>query len=311
MILVTGGTGFIGKALIRTLVDAGYSVRVLIRPSKKSPRLPHGVEVNVVVASLQDEKGLRAAMVDVDTIFHLAGVERSGTTEGLMSVDIAGTRAVIRSAEDANVRRLFYISHLGADRASAYPILKAKAIAEEYIRKSKIPYTIFRTSVVFGKGDGFTTSLAQLIKSIPFIFFIPGKGDILIQPLWVEDLVTCMVWALEDSDILNQMIELGGSEFLTYREIVEIILGKLSVNRKIVSVSPPILRMITIFLEYILPTAPVSVYWLDYLATNRTCSLDTIPRLFRLMPSRFSKRLDYLVGENWRRVLIQNIIKKT
>ncbi|HEY61489.1 MAG TPA: NmrA family NAD(P)-binding protein [Anaerolineae bacterium] len=311
MILVTGGTGFIGKALIRTLVEAGYPVRVLIRPSKKSPRLPHGVKVNVAVASLQDERGLRAAMVDVDTVFHLVGIERQGIKENLLKVDVEGTRAIIHAAEDANVKKIFYLSHIGADRASAYPVFKAKAIAEEYIRKSKIPYTIFRTSIVFGKGDGFTTSIAQIIKAVPIIFFMPGKGDILIQPLWVEDLVKCLVWALENRDISNKMIELGGPEFLNYHEVVKLILGKLGTNRMMVSVSPPLLRMITVLIESLLPTAPVSVYWLDYLATNRTCSLDTIPRLLNLMPSRFSKRLDYLVGENWRRVLIQNIVKKS
>ena len=119
MILVTGGTGFIGKALIRLLVDLGYPVRTLIRPSPRSPSLPRGIPVDVAVSSLNDERGLGAAMVGVDTIFHLAGGEWSGPRASLMQIDIQGTRAVVEAAVDAGVKRIFYVSHLGADRASA------------------------------------------------------------------------------------------------------------------------------------------------------------------------------------------------
>ena len=168
MILVTGGTGFIGKALIRSLVESGYSVRTLIRPSSRSPNLPRGVPVEVAVSSLNDERGLRAAMVGVDTVYHLAGVERQGTYADLMAIDIQGARMVTEVAADANVDRLFFISHLGADRASAFPVLKAKAIAEEFIRRGKPDYTIFRTAIVYGPDDGFTTGLANLLHALPY-----------------------------------------------------------------------------------------------------------------------------------------------
>jgi len=90
MILITGGTGFIGQALIRQLIEAGHPVRTLIRPSNQSPRLPVGIPVEVAVAGLNDERGLRAAMVGVKTVFHLAGVERMGVEADLLEVDIQG-----------------------------------------------------------------------------------------------------------------------------------------------------------------------------------------------------------------------------
>ena len=300
MILVTGGTGFIGQALIRHLVEAGHQVRTLIRPSRRSPRLPLGVPVEVAVAGLGDERGLRAAMVGIDTIYHLAGVERRGAEADLLDVDVRGTQTVLNAALDAGVDRFFYLSHLGADRASAYPIFKAKAIAEEQLRRSEIDYTIMRTAVVFGPDDGFSISLAQLLSSAPFVFFVPGDGDTLIQPLWVEDLVTCLAWALEDDDTRRQVYEIGGPEYLPLREVVTIIMRVLGSRRAILSVSPPYLRALTVFLEYVLPASPASVYWIDYMAANRTCQLDTIPRVFNLMPSRFSHRLAYLEGRDWR-----------
>jgi nucleoside-diphosphate-sugar epimerase len=112
MILVTGGTGFIGKALVRHLTEAGLSVRLLIRPSKKSPDLPRGVPVEVAVSNLTDTRNIRSAMMNVDIVYHLAGVEWQGAHGSLMDVDILGTQTVSQVAAEIGVKRFFYISHL-------------------------------------------------------------------------------------------------------------------------------------------------------------------------------------------------------
>ena len=307
MILVTGGTGFIGKALVRTLVQSGYPVRMLIRPSPRSPDLPRGVPVEVALSTLDDERSLRAAMVGVDAVYHLAGVERRGAYADLMSVDIQGSRLVAQAAADAGVERIFYLSHLGADRASAFPVLKAKAIAEEYIRRSRVHYTIFRTAIVYGPNDGFTTGLARLLSVVPYFFLIPGNGRTLIQPLWVEDLVTCLTWALEDNTTRDQTFETGGPEYFTFLQVAEMVMHACNLQRKMLPVRPPYLRGMTVLLESLFPSLPVSVYWLDYLAVNRTCALDTLPRAFSLMPARMSQRLGYLRGENWRRSMLRDL----
>ena len=309
-ILITGGTGFIGKALIRHLVEGGYQVRTLIRPSTKSPSLPLGVPVDITVSSLGDERGLRAAMVGIKTVYHLAGGEWSGPSASLMDIDIQGTKAVVEAAEDAGVERIFFISHLGANRASAFPVLKAKAIAEEFIRRSKLDYTIIRSAIVFGPNDGLTTSLARILGVIPYYFLMPGDGRVLLQPLWVEDLVTCMVWALEDISTHKSIFEVGGPEYLSFQQIAELVMQETGIRRRLVGIPPPSLRIITVFLESMLPNLPISVYWLDYLAVNRTTAIDTIPRVFKLMPSKMSKRLAYLRDEDWNASLIQTLLER-
>jgi uncharacterized protein YbjT (DUF2867 family) len=309
-ILITGGTGFIGKALIRHLVEGGYQVRILIRPSSKSPSLPFGVPVDVAVSSLGDERGLRAALVGIKTVYHLAGGEWSGPSASLMNIDIQGTRAVVQAAEDAGTERIFFISHLGADRASAFPVLKAKAIAEEFIRRSKLDYTILRTAIVFGPNDGLTTGLARILGVLPYFFLMPGDGGVLLQPLWVEDLVTCLVWAMEDIKSKRTTFEVGGPEYLSFQQIVELVMQETGIMRRLVGISPPYLRIITVFLESMFPNLPVSVYWLDYMAVNRTTSIATIPRVFKLLPSKMSKRLAYLRDENWRASLVQTLFER-
>ncbi len=293
MILVTGGTGFVGRAVVRQLVEAGYDVRMLIRPSPTSPDLPRGVAVEVAVSSLNDLRGLRAAMRDVDTIFHLAGAEHRGAQANLLEVDVKGTETIVRAAQDARIKRFYSISHLGADRASAYPVMKAKGIAEEYIRRSGIPFTIFRSALLYGPEDHFTTGLARLVNFWPVIF-LPGSGEILIQPLWVEDLVTCMLWSLDSRETIDQTYEVGGSEYFTFKQVMEMILQVRRKRRLLVPLSMPYLRWLTVLLESSSAAFPTSVFWLDYLAFNRTCPVDTIPRVFGLIPARLGNRLDYL-----------------
>jgi NADH dehydrogenase len=294
MILVTGGTGFVGQVLIRHLVSMGVQVRTLLRPSAQSPRLPRGVAVEAVICSLKDERGLRAAMKGVDIVFHLAGAERRGSQADLMGVDIEGTRTIAGVAADAGVERFLYLSHLGADRASAYTLLKSKAIAESYITRSGVPYTIFRSAVIFGPGDQFTTELVRMLRISPGIFLLPGDGSTLLQPLWVEDLVTCLTLAMQDPALAGQTISVGGAEFLRFREITQTVMAASRTRRWIVPVSPVILRGLSVFFENISTNFPLSVFWQDYLAVDRTCDLDTLPRLFGLMPVRFARQLEYL-----------------
>jgi uncharacterized protein YbjT (DUF2867 family) len=303
MILVTGGTGFIGRVLIRQLAEAGMPVRTLIRPSQASPYLPRGVAMEVAVSSLNDPRGLRAAMVGVDTVYHLASGEWKGPRASLLEIDIQGTRAVVEAAVDAGVKRFFFLSHLGSDRASAYPVMKSKGIAEDIIRRSGLDFTIIRSAVAFGPGDGLTTGLAQILGATPFIFLLPGDGKTLLQPIWVEDLVTCLVWALDDSETRGRTYEIGGPEYLPFRQVVEMIMEATGQRRPIFGLVPPYLRMLTVGLETAFPKLPVTVYWLDYLAVNRTTALDQAPRAFNLIPSRMALRLDYLKGRKWGRPL--------
>lgn len=305
MILVTGGTGFIGQVLIRHLVAMGLQVRTLLRPSSTSPNLPRGVAVEAVICGLKDERGLRAAMKGVDVVFHLAGSEHQGSQADLVGVDIERTRAIAAVAADAGIERFFFLSHLGADRASAYPVLKSKAIAENFIIQSGVPYTIFRTAVVYGQGDRFTNELARLLRVSPGIFLLPGDGSTILQPLWIEDLVTCLTLSLDDPSTACQVYSIGGPEYLSFKQIVDAVLAVTRLRRWMVPVSPAYLRFLAVFLESTFKNFPLSVFWQDYLAADRTCELDTLPRLFGLMPERFNRRIGYL-AQNRQETKAQN-----
>ena len=120
-----------------------------------------------------------------------------------------------------------------------------------------------------------------------------------MQPLWVEDLVTSLLWSLDHPDLQDQSIEFGGSEYFTLRQVVEVILLATGKKRLIFSASTPILRVLTVILAASIPNFPISGFFLDYLATDRTCEADSLPRIFGLMPARFTYRLDYLRKKSW------------
>ena len=307
MILITGGTGFIGRALVRQLFASGYPVRTLLRPSPRTPRLPKGVPVEVAVVGLGDVRGLRAALHDVDTVIHLAGTEHQGRNANLLGTDIQGTRNLAQVAKNAGVDRFIYLSHIGADRASAYPVHKAKGIAEEHIRKSGVPHTIVRSSIVYGPEDHFTTDFASLLRRAPIFFPMPGDGQTRIQPLWVEDLVTCLLWAMENPETVDQTYEVGGSEYFTLQQTLETIMEVIGKRRVLVSIPQPFLRALVVTLETFLPNFPASSFWIDYFAVHRTCPVDNLPRTFGLMPARFTYRLDYLTHSPWYRLWWQNL----
>lgn len=310
MILITGGTGFIGNHLIRHLSAEGHAIKLLIRPSKQSPKLPKGLPLEVAVASLSDSKGLRAALKDVDVIYHLASAENLGRKAQLTKVDIQGTEALARAATQANIKRFIYLSHLGAERASAYPLLKAKAIAEHHIKSSGIPYTIFRSAVAYGENDHFTNGLAFLLKISPYFVMLPEQGMSLLQPIWVEDLATILAWSLDMPETANETIELGGPEYISFRQVCEMIIGKLGIKRQFVNVKPVILNYFTEVLEILFPNFPTSVFWLDYIATNRTTNLDILPTKFNLLPARMGQRLGYLENKKYRVNVMRMILQR-
>lgn len=313
MILVTGGAGFVGQRLIRRLVDEGREIRTLIRPSTRTPRLPQGVPVEAAISSLADTRGLRAALVGVDTVFHLAGVTWSdpAANASIRATEAEGTRNLLEAAKDAGVRRIVYLSHLDADRASAFPLLKARGIAEEFIRQHPITYTILRSAIAYGPGDHFTTAMAKLMAFIPRAFPIPSDGDTLLQPMWVEDLVTCLAWCLDDEETFGQTIEVGGPEHLTFRHIAEQVKQKAGLERQLIPMRPSYLRILRSLARVFMPRLPISTLWLDYLAADRICGLDTMARVFHLMPARFSQKIEYLAGVDWKAAMQERMGMKS
>ncbi len=294
MILVTGGTGFIGSRVVEKLIQAGDPVRILVRPKRKTPHLPKNVALDITVSNLDDERGLRTAMRNVDTVFHFATAEHEGPNADLEGVDVGGTNCLLDAARTAGVKQILYLGRIGADKSSSYPILRAKALAEDAIRKGGIPFCILRLTDIFGAHDHFTTEIAAGLNRAPLIYLLPGEGNILVQPMWIEDLVYILMLIYEQKRFNNDILDVGGGEFFQFSRVVRTIMAETGKRKILMSMAPAYLRIINLWLTKPNAVFPISTYWLDLLAMDRTCPLDSMTRNFSILPARFENHLSYL-----------------
>ena len=294
MILVTGGTGFIGSRVILRLVQSHFPLKILLRPQKVITKLPHDLALDVVVSSLKDQRSLRAVLSGVETILHFSSAENEKPHPNFEDVDVIGTETLIKASIDAGVEKILFLSRIGADNNSMYPILKAKALAENAIKNSGLDYAILRLTEVFGENDHFTNQLANYIKAAPGVVPLPEGGKTVLQPLWIEDLISSIFLLLEDELFNKSIFTIGGGEFLEFHSIIKIIMKKVERRKMLFTVAPAYLRLYNLWFEQGKSGFPLSSTWLDLLAVDRTCALDSLPRTFKLLPARFSHHLDHL-----------------
>ena len=295
--MVTGSTGFIGKRLLAKLDSNGLEYRLLLLAGEEYQKLPRGKDYDIILSPMDDPGSLRSALNKVDCVIHLGGSEALGSKADLAKLEVQNLTTFSTVAREAGVKRFFYISHLGADKNSAYGLIKAKGLGEEVMRNSGLDFTIFRTSWLFGEGDRFTESIARLLRKFQGFFILPGEGQILLQPLWVEDFVTALIWSLDRRDLIGQTLQVGGPEQLSYREIAQIVADAIGKKVRFINISPVQYSFFTQFIEDRMKNPPINVFWMDYLAENRTCDLDSMSRNFEINPARLKHKLSYLRGK--------------
>jgi len=294
MILITGGTGFIGSRVILRLVQGNIPFKVLLRPKKVMTKLPFGLPMDVVVSSLTDRRSLRSVLSGVTTILHFASAENNQPDPDYEAVEVQGTEILTKAAKDARVKRILYLSRIGADMNSVYPIFRAKGLAEKIIEKSLLEYQILRLTDIFGKKDHFINDLRRYILSAPGIVPLPERGESIFQPLWIEDLISAIFLLINEERFRNNVVSLGGGEYFKFRTLLKMIQKVQKKQRLMVSVAPAYLRIYNLWFRQSKGGFPLSTKWLNLLAVNRTCPLDSFPRTINLLPGRLTKFLDSL-----------------
>ena len=294
MILVTGGTGFIGSRVVEQLIQSRQEIRILLRPHRKSPNLPKKMALDIAVSSMEDERGLRAALRNVDTVLHFATAEHQGQDADLESVDIRGTQSLVSAAREVEVKRILFLGRVGADKSSSYPVLRAKALAEDEVRKSGIPYCVLNLTDVFGVNDHFTNEIADAIRHAPLVLPYPNGGKAIVQPLWIEDLISVIMLILETKRFNNGVYEIGGGEFFEFIDIARKVMRIINKKKLLLQISPAYLRIFNLWFKPYKGSFPLSTRWLDLLAIDRACPLDSLPRNFSILPGRFQNHLEYL-----------------
>lgn len=241
MILITGGTGFVGRNLISKLLTQNRKIRLLARdPQKAASFLKAGCETSA--GDIKDRQSiLNAITPEVDTVIHLVGILVETRTAKFREIHTEGTRNVVEACALKGVRRYIHISALGTRKGARSIYHRTKWEAEEIVRGSNLDYTIFRPSVLFGREDQFTNVFARIMKKSPVVM-IPGNGQNRMQPLFIKDLVEAMSASIDMPPAKKAVYEAGGPQILTFDEIIDKIMVVLGEKRLKLHIPMPIMR---------------------------------------------------------------------
>jgi NADH dehydrogenase len=240
VILITGATGLIGSALLQKLLDSGQDVRCLVRDPRRLG--PNRVRVQITLGGLADPVALRQAVRGVSDVVHLAAAIRDQPGASIEELNAMATIRLLRDAERAGVERFVYFSAMGAKAISATRFFRAKALAEQAVLAGRVEGVVFAPSLVYAPGDPWLTLLGRLAH-LPWMP-ISGSGSTRFQPIWAEDVASCVEQALTPSAQRNgDRFEIAGPETLTYEEIVRLALEAEGHRRPLVHVPLSLVRL--------------------------------------------------------------------
>ncbi|MHB8468400.1 MAG: complex I NDUFA9 subunit family protein [Gaiellaceae bacterium] len=256
MVLVTGGTGFVGSHVVHRLRAEERRVRALVRDPVRATRLS-AWSAELVAGDVAEPASLRAAVAGVDTVVHLVAIIK-GSRADFERVMAQGTRDLVAAAREAGVRRFVLMSALGLDERSraAVPYFAAKGAMEEAVQGSGLEHVILRPSFVFGKDGGVLPTFVRLARYAP-VTPIVGSGRQRLQPIWVEDVAEYVAQALDKPEAANRTFELGGPDAPTWNEFWARLKRTLGARRPSVHVPLGLMRVQAALTEK-LPGAPVT-----------------------------------------------------
>ena len=251
LVTVFGGSGFLGRNVVRALARRDYRIRVAVRRPELAGHLqPQGRvgQIHAVQANLRYPASVAAAMRDADVAINLVGILAEGGAQSFSAMQAAGAETVAKAAGAVDAR-MVHVSAIGADENSPSGYARSKAAGEKAVLEAVPSATILRPSVVFGPEDEFTNRFAGLARMSPMLPLI-GGGKTRLQPVYVGDVADAVADAVDGKARGGATYELGGPEVLTMREIMQIILDITERKRMLVSLPFGLAKMQAMLLQF-------------------------------------------------------------
>jgi uncharacterized protein YbjT (DUF2867 family) len=251
LVTVFGGSGFLGRNVVRALAKRGFRIRVAVRRPELAGHLqPLGRvgQIHAVQANLRYPGSVEAAMRDSQVAINLVGILAASGAQSFDAVQAKGAETVAQAAAAVGAR-MVHVSAIGADENSLSAYARSKAAGEQAVLAAVPSATILRPSVVFGPEDQFTNRFAALARMSPMLPLI-GGGLTRMQPVYVGDVATAVAGAVDGKAKAGATYELGGPEVLTMREIMEVILAIIERHRMLVTLPFGLAKLQALFLQY-------------------------------------------------------------
>jgi len=253
-VTVFGGSGFVGRAIVRALAQQGYLVRVASRRIGLAEPVKTFGDVGQVMlmqTNLRMPASVTRAIEGSQAVVNAAGISVQRGRQTYQAVHADGTRAIVEAAHAAGVQRLVHISGIGADnRSSRNRYLQSKIVAEDAVVTGFGTATILRPSVVFGPNDALFNRMAAIAAKAPFVPVV-GDGSTRVQPVFVADVGKAVVAVLGRPDTAKSVFELGGPRVYTYRELAALVLLEIDRQKPIVGVPVALMKVAGFFAQQI------------------------------------------------------------
>jgi NADH dehydrogenase len=236
-VCVLGGTGFVGSSIVAKLDATGYQVKVLSRRREAGKHLFLLPNVQVVQCDVMNNQALKESLTGADAVINLIGILHESGKATFEEMHHQLPHRVAQICENLGIERLIHMSALQAssNAPSLYLISKGKGEAALSDFNKKLNVTIFKPSVIFGRNDSFFNLFANLVRYLPVVAL--AKPDAKFQPIWVEDVASCIVNALQNTDTYHQCYELGGPTVYSLRELVQTVMDILGKQRPIIGLN--------------------------------------------------------------------------
>jgi NADH dehydrogenase len=287
-VFVTGGTGFVGSAVVRHLLAAGHQVVALVRPGSES-KLVEGANVRLHPGDISDPQSLNGGMAGCEAVINLVGIirefPRRGVTFERMHVD--GTGNVLSAAVAQRIPRYLHMSANGVRADGVAQYHRTKWRAEEAVRASPLHWTIFRPSVIFGPGSELIELLAGMVRRLPIIPVV-GDGRYRMQPVAVGQVAETFLKALAMPETAGKTFHLGGAASYTYDEILDLI-GRALGKRKVLKFHQPV-HLVTSVIRLLenIPVFPLTLDQLTMMLEDNVCDQRPWAETFGIDPTPFA-----------------------
>ncbi|MBA2290676.1 MAG: complex I NDUFA9 subunit family protein [Chloroflexia bacterium] len=291
-VFITGASGFVGRNILDQLADRP----VVALERSDNPELDQRSNTTVVAGDVTDAGSLQGTMDGCSTVVHLVAIIEESGGATFDQVIRQGTENVLAEAKRAGIQRFIFMSALGAQDNPKYAYMQAKWRAEQAVKESRMHYTIFRPSVIFGPGDGFINALAGVVKNFPIIPVV-GDGTSRFQPVHVSEVARSFAKAVNDPDATSgSTYELGGGKVYTYEEMLDVIAKALGKSKRKVHVPVALMKPVLVMSQP-LPKAlrpPVTQEQLKMLALDNTTDVSATHDLIGATPIRLEDGIGYI-----------------
>jgi len=291
-VFVTGATGFVGHAVVQALCAEGHWVRCLVRRGSE-PELRGLTAFERVEGDVMAPQSLEEGMAGCDAVIHLVGAIREHRAEQATfeRLHVRATLNVLDAAEGAGVRRFVHMSALGARASSSARYHRTKWTAEEAVRASALHWTVFRPSVIYGRGDHFFSTLAAMVRRLPLVPVV-GTGRQRLQPVAVEHVARAFARAVTREATVKQTFEVGGPDAVSVVQLLDLI-GRTLGRRRVFKVFVP--PALIAWLSRV-PGFPIGPEQLLVLQEDNVCDARPFYAAFGIEPLPLATGLAQMLG---------------